>query len=250
MESMRLQKWLSRLGLASRREAEDWIKNGRISVNGKQASLGTKVDPENDHITVDGKPIRKEEPSKVYWVLNKPDKVLTSRKPEEGKSTIYDLPKLKSLSLKVASVGRLDYRTEGMLLLSNDGELVHRLTHPKFKIPRHYQVLINGKLTKEQMETITKGVPLKDGMTKKVELVYAHGKNLGATKGSWYFITVYEGRNRIVRRIFEHFDYKVVKLIRYGFGDLRLSEDLAPGDYCQLSSKEIEYLKKSVGLID
>ena len=181
-------------------------------------------------------------------MLNKPDEVLTSRVDGFQRTTIYDLPSLRKVPFLVAPVGRLDYRTEGLLLLTNDGELANRLCHPKYKVPRHYHVLIIDRLTDEQERAIKKGVTLEDGPTGPCELHYAHGKNLGQSRGSWYMITVGEGRNRLVRRLFEHFNYKVVKLIRVGFGDLGLPEDLKPGEYRQLTSDQIASLKHATDL--
>jgi 23S rRNA pseudouridine2605 synthase len=250
MEPMRLQKWVSQLGIASRREAERWINDGRFSINGKLVTEpGTKINPDIDVLYLDGKPLQNKKPPRVYWLLNKPDQVLTTRgEDRKEKLTIYDLPKLKSVPFLVSSVGRLDYRTEGLLLLSNDGEMVNRLCHPKYKVPRHYQVLIVGKLSKEEEKAITNGVELEDGKTLKTELIYAQGKNLGKSKGSWYFITVYEGRNRLVRRLFEKFEHKVVRLIRTGFGEIKLPDELEPGDYRQLTANEIQTLKKATDL--
>lgn len=247
MEPIRLQKWIAQLGLASRREAEQWIKDGRLLVNGKAPELGAKINPETDRVSLDGKPVKNEKPPLVYWMMNKPDKFLVSRQGEDTKQCIFDLPSLAKVNFQVFPVGRLDYRTEGLLLLTNDGDLSHRLCHPSYKLPRSYHVLINGKLTKEQFSEFKKGLQLEDGPV-RCEIVYGHGHNMGKSKGSWYFVTVFEGRNRLVRRMFEKFDYKVVKLFRYGFGDLRLPEDLKAGQYKQLNTKEINYLKKSVQL--
>ncbi len=240
---------MSQLGVASRREAETWISEGRVSVNGQVVTeLGRKIDPESDQVTVDGKLLVAAPPPRVYWMLNKPDEVLTTRNDGFQRTTIYDLPKLKKLPFLVAPVGRLDYRTEGLLLLTNDGELANRLTHPKYQVPRQYHVLITGKLTSEDEQGITRGVELDDGPTGKAELRYAHGKNLGQSRGSWYAVTVFEGRNRLVRRLFEHFGHKVVRLIRVSYGDVRLPEDLIPGEYKQLTSDQIKSLKHLTGL--
>lgn len=238
------------MGIASRREAERWISEGRVAVNGELvSSQGIKVDPSKDEIRLDGKILGTALPPKVYWLLNKPDKVLTARVDSSDRMTLSDLPKLKKVNFSYSPVGRLDYRTEGLLLLSNDGELVNRLCHPKYKVPRTYHVLISGKLDKKAENGIRKGVRLDDGMTNPAELVYAHGKNLGKSKGSWYFITVYEGRNRLVRRLFESFDHKVVRLIRVSFGEIDLPDDLLPGEYQQLTSSDIRKLKKATDLL-
>lgn len=249
MEPLRIQKWIAQLGLASRREAERWIVEGRVMVNGQRCALGAKIDIDGDLIAIDGKTIlKKAKPPKIYWMLHKPDGVLTSRVDGFQRPTIYDLPKLRKLPFLVSPVGRLDFRTEGMLLLTNDGELANQLTHPRSKVPRHYHVLISGRLSKEQEDKISGGsLELEDGPVKHAHIRYAHRHPLGASSGSWYMLTVHEGRNRIVRRIFQTLGFKVVRLIRVGMGDLRMPEDLAAGDYCQLNADQIEGLKRAVG---
>ncbi len=237
------------MGLASRREAELWITEGRIAVNGKAVTeLGTKITPGADRVTVDGKPVAAAAPPRVYWLLHKPDETLTARGDAFQRQTIYDLPKLRKVPFLVAPVGRLDFRTEGLLLMTNDGELANRLTHPKFEIPRTYHLLINGRLTPEEERAIAHGVTLEDGPTGRAELKFAHGQNLGKSRGAWYSITVYEGRNRLVRRLFEHFNHKVVRLIRVAYGGVRLPEELKPGDYVQMKPDQIRTLKRAVGL--
>jgi 23S rRNA pseudouridine2605 synthase len=242
---MRLQKWLSQLGVASRREAETWISEGRIAVNGKViTALGTKVDPDSDSIFLNGKLVKTKLPPKVYWLLHKPDKILTARSDElTNKPTIYDLPMVAKAKFLVSPVGRLDFRTEGLLLLTNDGDLNYKLCRPEYHVPREYQVLLDGRLTKEEELEIRKGVTLEDGPTKDVKIVYVHGTNMGLSTGSWYVITVHEGRNRLVRRIFEHFEKRVVRLIRVGFGDIRLPADLLPGQYRQLTNDQVDTLR-------
>ena len=250
MTTLRLQKYLAQLGIASRREAEEWIKDGRIKVNGKLVlELGTKFDPENDRILINGKPPSTKQPPKVYWVLHKPDKVLTTRsEAASDKRTIYDLPKIAKTKFLVSPVGRLDFRTEGLLLLTNDGEMANRLCKPEYHVPREYQVLVNDRLTKEEEREFRAGIILEDGPVKNVKITFVHGASMGTSKGCWYMVTVHEGRNRIVRRMFSHFDKKVVRLIRIGFGDIRLTPALAPGEYRQLTAAEISGLKKSTKL--
>ena len=132
MEPMRIQKWLSQLGLTSRREAESWISKGRIAVNGNVVTeLGTKVTPGVDAVAVDGRQVGQKAPPRVYWMLNKPDEVLTTRHDGFGRTTIYDLPQMRKVPFLIVPVGRLDFRTEGLLLLTNDGEMANRLCHPK-----------------------------------------------------------------------------------------------------------------------
>ncbi len=238
------------MGIASRREAERWIKEARLSVNDRTISdLGTKINPESDQVSLDGKPLSKAPPAFVYWMLHKPDKTLTSRANRGDQQTIFDLPSLKKIPFLVSPIGRLDYRSEGLLLLSNDGTLVHRLCHPRYKVPRHYQVLSSGKLTPQEEKKIRDGLELDDGPVERVDLKYVHGQKLGATTGSWYLVTVYEGRNRLVRRLFAALGYRVIKLLRHGFGDLRLPGDLKPGLYRQLTSAEIRSLKRAADLL-
>lgn len=247
--TIRIQKWLSQVGIASRREAERMLLEGRISVNGSIASeLGTRIDPVNDQIKVDGRLLQEAEPPRVYWMLHKPDLCLTSRKSQGDMATIFDLPSLRRIKFMLYPVGRLDFRTEGLLLLSNDGELVHRLTHPRFKVPRTYQVLVNRRLTSSEEIELRQGVNLEDGKCQGVQLQFLQGKDLGNSKGYWYLLTVFEGRNRIVRRIFEHFDIKVVRLIRMAYGEITLPDEMKPGECRQLTSEQIRFLKQQVGL--
>jgi 23S rRNA pseudouridine2605 synthase len=235
--------------VASRREAEKWIQEKRVKINGKLAKLGSLFDPDSDQLTIDGKLVKSIEPPKVYWLFYKPKKYLTSRRSEGEKECIFDLPKLRKLSFTVNPVGRLDYMSEGLIILSNDGEFVYRLSHPKFKVPRHYEVLVNGRLTKDQEKQLTSGITLEDGPVKNVVLKYRGVDKSGLQNNKhWYLISVAEGRNRLVRRIFNHFDLKVSRLIRYGFGELRLPRDLKPGEYMQLAPRDLKMLRKVAGL--
>lgn len=247
---IRIQKWLADLGLASRREAEKWIAEGKVKVNGKVLTeMGLKIDPDRDHVLVEGRMVAGANPPKVYWVLNKPDKTLTSRSGAPGQKTIYDLPCFRGLKFHVFPVGRLDYRTEGLLLMTNDGDVCYRLSHPKFHVPRVYQVLIDGRLAPEKVKQIRQGaLELEDGMV-KAEVRFVHGQKLPLSvaretdKGSWYFVTVHEGRNRLVRRMFEACGHRVLRLMRTGFGDLSLDDQVQSGAYRQLNGKEVAYLK-------
>jgi 23S rRNA pseudouridine2605 synthase len=196
-----------------------------------------------------GQPLRDLAP-KVYWLLNKPDATLVSREPQDHMGTIFQLPCLSKVPFHVAAVGRLDFRTEGLLLLSNDGELVHRLSHPKFQIPRTYQVLVSSKLAEAQLEQVRRGgCVLADGALRSCQIQYLGGESLGASTGSWYQLTVREGRNRLVRRLMDFLGVRVLRLVRTQFGVLRLPLDLKPGTYRQLAHDEILDLRRSVGLI-
>ena len=242
---------MSQLGVASRRQAETWISEGRVKINGNLVTeMGFMVDVETDVLLVDDKPVTAKKPPNVYWMLNKPDLCLSSHHGDGGKSTIYDLPSLASIPFKVNSVGRLDYRTEGLLLLSNDGEFIHKMTHPSSKVPRSYYALVHSKLESDQLRKIQKGMTLDDGQVEPINIQYAQGMNLGKSTGAWYYLTVHEGRNRLVRRIFDSFDKKVVKLVRCGFGNLRLPDNLKPGEYRQLEPSELAELRKGANKND
>ncbi len=248
-EKIRIQKWLSQMGIASRREAERWIEGGLVAVNGKPVTeMGVRIDPSQDQVTVRGKLVGNKAPPKVYWLLNKPDMVLTSRTDDRDRDTIYDLPKLRNLPYLVATVGRLDYRTEGLLLLTNDGELANRLCHPKYKVSRSYYALVNRKLTDAELMQIREGIKLEDGLTKDIKIDYSTGMKMGTSKGYCYDVIVTEGRNRLVRRLFEHFDIKVVRLMRYAFGEIFLPPNLEMADYQQLTPEQIQVLKRTTGL--
>ena len=235
------------MGIASRREAEKWISEGRLAVNGKKVStLGTKVNPESDQVFLDGRAVKSKLPPKVYWLLHKPDKVLTARSDElTNKPTIYDIPMVAKAKFLVSPVGRLDFRTEGLLLLTNDGELSYRLCRPEYHVPREYHVLLDGRLTKEEEQQVKQGVELEDGPVKNVKITYAHGANMGVSTGAWYMVTVHEGRNRLVRRLFENFNRRVVRLIRVAFGEIRLPLDLPAGEYRQLTADQVSTLRKA-----
>ena len=246
---IRLQKYLNQLGLYSRRQTEQWIKEGRITVNGNVAKLGQKVTPGEDTVIVNGENVSMETaPPRVYWLLNKPDQILTSTVDSFNRPTIYDLPKLRKVPFKLDPVGRLDFRTEGLLLLTNDGYLLQKLTHPSYQVPRIYQVLVTRHLKEDQVRQFRKGIQLEDGPSGPIDIDYMSGVSLGGSSGAWYLVTVKEGRNRFVRRLFESIDNKVIRLMRLGFGPIRLPDDLPPGEYRQLTSEQIQSLKDYVNI--
>ena len=248
MAEIRLQKWLSQLGLTSRRNAEVWIEKGRLSVDGEVATLGKKVDPQSQEIRLDGELLPQTPPKKSYWMICKPIEVITSRSDPEGRETVFDLPVIQNQGDSLYTVGRLDYYTEGLLLLSNDGELVHRLMHPSYKVPRKYYVLIAEPLTPMKASKIRNGIELEDGLTLPAELKEVENLPVKRTE-AWYEITVREGRNRLVRRLFEAVGSPVNRLIRFGFGDIRLDSDLPPGEGRRLTTEEILHLRKVTQLL-
>ena len=231
---MRINKFLSSLGIASRRAIDKYIEEDRIKVNGVIASTGIDVN-EEDEIYIDNKKIetnRIEE--KVYFMLNKPLEVLSASSDDRGRKTVVDLIKTDK---RIFPIGRLDYMTSGLILLTNDGELFNRLVHPKSEIYKKYYIKVFGEVKKEEIEELKKGVLLEDGKTLPAKV---SGIKYDKNKTSMY-ISIREGRNRQIRRMIEKFGYKVLMLRREKIGELSLG-DLKEGKYRELTREEIEYL--------
>lgn len=235
-ELERLQKILAQAGVASRRKCEEMIKAGMVEVNGEKVTeLGVKADPATDTITVNGKPIRSEK--KLYLMLNKSKGVITSAQDPQGRKVVSDfLPGIKE---RVYPVGRLDYDTEGLLLLTNDGEFANKLTHPSYKVPKTYLATVRGVPHGTLLEKLASGIELEDGMTAPAEVEYydVDTDNNVATIS----ITIYEGRNRQVRRMFDAINHKVIRLKRVKYGELTL-EKLGRGKYRHLTEQEVKDL--------
>jgi pseudouridine synthase len=234
---------VSKAGLASRRHAEKLIVGGRVEVNGVVVTtLGFKADPRGDHIKVDGKPIAPLG-SRVYLILNKPKGCVTTLHDPLDRPTIRDY--LQRERRRIYPVGRLDFDSEGLLILTNDGELHHRLTHPRYGIPRTYQVKVKGIPEPGEIERMRNGIPLDDGVTlrARVRLVKRLKRN------SWMRLTVYEGRNRLIKRMCEAISHPVISLKRIRYGSLALG-DLRPGEYRYLTPEEIEKLKDNARRVD
>ena len=231
---MRINKFLSSLGIASRRAIDKYIEEGRIKVNGVIASTGIDVTKE-DEIYIDNKRIEtKRIEEKVYFMLNKPLEVLSASSDDRGRKTVVDLIKTDK---RIFPIGRLDYMTSGLILLTNDGELFNRLVHPKFEIYKKYYIKVFGEVKKEEIEELKKGVLLEDGKTLPAKV---SGIKYDKNKTSMY-ISIREGRNRQIRRMIEKFGYKVLMLRREKIGELSLG-DLKEGKYRELTREEIEYL--------
>lgn len=232
----RLQKILSAAGLASRRQAETWITVGRVTVNGRVAELGESADPQTDVILVDGKalPVHTE----LYYVLlNKPSGYVTTRQDPEGRACVVDL--IKNIPARLNPVGRLDLTTEGLLLLTNDGDLAYRLTHPSHEIDKTYLVRVRGELDPLSRKKLEMGMLLDDGMTApaQVDRLRRSGSH------SWFEITIHEGRNRQVRRMCEALGYPVSRLMRIRLGFLELGR-MKSGEYRLLTAEEISKLRE------
>jgi 23S rRNA pseudouridine2605 synthase len=241
MPEERLQKILSQAGVTSRRKAEELIVEGRVSVNGKTVTeLGSKADIDNDHIKVDGRLLRAPK-HLTYIALNKPKECMTTVSDPEGRQTVMHL--MRGVRERVFPVGRLDYHSEGLLLLTNDGELAHRLAHPSFGVVKTYLAEITGPVARDVGKRLKAGVTLEDG------LVQADSFRLVGTVGSRVMVEVslHEGRKHVVRRMLTEVGHPVTRLVRTDFGPISLGH-LKPGKQRKLSQQEVGLLYQSVGL--
>jgi len=240
----KLQKVLANLGYASRREIERWISDGRISVNGEPATLGDRV-TENDDIVVDGRRVQRKAEQKAtrVLVLNKPIDTVCTRDDPEGRPTVFTLlPRL--YHDRWIAVGRLDINSSGLLLFTNNGELANRLMHPSYEIEREYAVRVLGQVSPDTIKKLETGVELDDGTAKFVTICDAGGQ--GANH--WYHVTLKEGRNREVRRLWEAVGHKVSRLHRIRYGPVQLPRSIKPGRQEELDSSTTDLLLELVGL--
>ncbi|MBL8202536.1 MAG: pseudouridine synthase [Chromatiales bacterium] len=241
----RLQKVLAGAGIGSRREVEQWIKAGRITINGTVATLGQKVSG-REKILIDGRPVpalRKTRPSPRVLMYHKPSGEVCTRSDPEGRPTVFDrLPPIQGS--RWINVGRLDLATSGLLLLTTDGLLANALMHPSREIEREYAVRVQGTVSDATLERIRTGIPLDDGVAKfdRVERTGGDGSN------QWFSVVVTEGRNRLVRRVWEAVECRVSRLIRVRYGPVQLSRSLRPGHHRLLKDKELEALYAAAGL--
>ncbi|MDH4580966.1 pseudouridine synthase [Pseudomonas sp. BN415] len=242
----KLQKVLARMGLASRRDIEAWITEGRVKVNGEAATLGQRVDS-HDAISVDGRLLKREEEfESVRRVLiyNKPEGEVCTRDDPEGRPTVFErLPRLKAG--RWINVGRLDINTTGLLLFTTDGELANRLMHPSYEMDREYAVRVRGEVTEEMLENLKQGVMLDDGPAKFTDIKEAPG---GEGFNHWYHCVVMEGRNREVRRLWESQGLVVSRLKRVRFGPVFITSDLTMGRWREMGQNEVDILSTEVGL--
>ncbi len=243
--SERLHKVLAAAGLGSRREMEDWIRAGRVVVNGQVATLGQTVGP-RDRVIVNGKPVRLHlEVQRLPRVLlyNKPEGEIVSYSDPQGRPTVFmNLPKMRTA--KWLAVGRLDLNSGGLLLFTTSGELANRLMHPRYEVEREYAVRVMGLLTPEQAKQLRQGVEI-DGTLAKFESIVDQG---GEGANHWYHVVIKEGKNREVRRMFDAVGLMVSRLTRVRYGSLRLPPRLRRGAYLELEREEVERLLKQVGL--
>ena len=234
VEPERLQKVLARFGIGSRREVDDWIAGGRVEVNGEPAVPGQKVGP-GDRVKVDGKlvPLRFVNRAPRVLLYHKPEGEIVSRDDPEGRPSVFDrLPILRRG--RWIAVGRLDFNTSGLLLFTDDGTVANRLMHPSFELEREYAVRLLGQLDEQQIESLTTGIQLEDGLAKFASLRDAGGEGVN----HWYRVTLFEGRNREVRRMFESVGLTVSRLMRVRYGPVELPARLKRGMWMELPEAE------------
>ena len=235
-EGDRLQKVLARAGIGSRRVCEDLIAEGRVTVNGEVALLGRRVDTEHDRVEVDGVPVGVR-PDLVYYVLNKPSGVVTTAADTHGRPTVVELVPREP---RVFAVGRLDTDTEGLLLLTNDGDLTHRLTHPSFGVEKEYLAEVDGTPSRGAIRQLREGVLLEDGMTSPAKASLQPPNLLT--------IVIHEGRNRQVRRMCEAIGHPVRRLVRTRVGPIT-DRTLKPGEWRSLTQAEVRDLQTAVSRV-
>jgi 23S rRNA pseudouridine2605 synthase len=240
----KLQKVLAQAGLGSRRKMEELVRAGLVTVNGVAATIGARVGP-RDVIKVEGRALRRESRDGAARVLlyHKPEGEIVSRDDPGGRVSVFErLPAIKGA--KWLAVGRLDYNTGGLLVLTSSGELANRMMHPRYGLEREYAVRLRGKLGEPQMKQLRAGVRLEDGVA-RLESLEDRG---GEGANHWYHVTIREGRNRVLRRLFEALGLSVSRLMRVRFGSVRLPPQLKRGQFIELSQREVRQLLASLGL--
>jgi len=239
MSTERLQKIIAAAGIASRRKAEELITGGLVSVNGQiVVELGTKADPERDHIRVNGKLLRGSE-RHVYLLMNKPKGYVTTLHDPEGRPTVMDL--LHGVGARVYPVGRLDYSSEGLLLLTNDGDLANHLMKAASHVPKTYMVKVAGVPGAQDLDKLRAGISIPTERGKRVRTAPAKIRIIREAANPWYEVTLIEGKNRQIRKMFEEIGHHVEKIKRVRYGPLEL--DVHPGQFRKLTAQEVERLK-------
>jgi len=239
MASERLQKIIAAAGVASRRKAEELISAGLVQVNGTTVTeLGTKADPDTDHIRVNGKLLQGAQ-RQIYLLLNKPKGYVTTAHDPEGRPTVMTL--IRGVGSRVYPIGRLDYASEGLLLMTNDGDLAHKLMKAASHVPKTYVVKVSGKPPEESIEKLRRGLSIATDDGKRVRTSPARIRVVKEGENPWYEVTLIEGRNRQIRRMFEEVGHHVEKIKRVKYGPLSL--DVPPGEFRRLTLQEIARLK-------
>lgn len=237
---IKLHKYLAQVGVASRRVSEELIKQGRVTVNGQTAHVGMRIDPSRCHIKVDGKLLISTEPKK-YYLFYKPQKVVSTLTDPEGRACVGDFT--KAIRYRVFPVGRLDYNSEGLMILTNDGELAHRILHPSSKVPKTYHVKISDEPSEKDLLRLQTGIRLEDGITApaKVKTIKKTDNN------TWLEIVLYEGKKRQIRRMIDSIGHRVLKLRRVKINGLSIG-NMKAGDIREMSVQEVNRLKREVSL--
>ena len=237
---MRINKWLASMGVASRRAIDELIQDGKVMVNGNPAELGMQIDPKSDEVTVNGEMVNTEDkPELEYWKLYKPVGVVSTVSDPEDRKTVLDLLKGSKEAQRLFPVGRLDIDSEGLLLMTNDGKLTQKLTHPKYEVPKEYLVWINGPITGTALRRLSSGVKLSDGKTAPatIKVIFREPNR------SKLSMIISEGRTHQIRRMVAKVGATVVRLKRTKLGTLELGE-MEPGEVKQLTPEEVEGLKQ------
>lgn len=239
MEPIRIQKFFTDCGVLSRRAAEEEIKAGRVQINGETAQVGQKIDPEHDRVTYRGKPVTMDtHPHNVYVMLNKPRGYVTTMHDEQGRPCVTKL--VEDVPTRIYPVGRLDMDSEGLLLLTNDGELANKLTHPKHEIPKIYHVKIKGMVTQDQLKALGKPMNIDDYVIQPVDV-----KLISIQHDHCILrMTLFEGRNRQIRKMCQTQKLPILSLRRIAIGELELG-NLAPGQWRYLTKSQVQYLKNN-----
>lgn len=235
---MRVQKFMAEAGIASRRQCETYIEAGRVSINGQQARLGAVIDPHQDTVCLDGKPVAKREEAPVVVLFYKPRGVVCTNSDPQGRKTVQDF--FKTLPVRLYHVGRLDIQSEGLLIMTNDGALAQHMTHPRYKTRKTYYVVCDGVLTSNEAAQLQSGVMLDDGITLPAIVSHIRPTKTGKTS---FEITIREGRNRQVRRMVEAVGHKTLLLKREKIGALSLA-GLKPGEWRYATPEEYMYLQE------
>jgi len=240
MEPIRLQKYLAEAGIASRRKSEEYIAQGKVKVNGQVITeLGTKINPDKDKVEYNGQVVEKKDEDNVYILLNKPIDYVTTVKDQFNRNTVLDLVKTNK---RLVPVGRLDMYTSGALILTNDGDFVYKITHPKHEITKTYTVTLRGIVTKQEVQKLENGVDIGDFVTNKAKVKIL--KTDEEQNKSRLEITIHEGKNRQVRRMCEAIDKKVLALHRSKIGNIGV-KDLKLGTWRYLKKSEVDELLKN-----
>ena len=236
---VRLPKYMADCGVASRRACEELIAAGRVAVNGVPASIGQSVDPDKDRVTLDKKPLKLQR-QHVVILLYKPRGVVSTSEDDRGRKTVQEF--VKDLPYRLYNVGRLDLNSEGLLLLTNDGEFANQLMHPRYGVAKTYRVVCDGTLSASEIATLTNGVELDDGLTAPAKITNIRRSTTGGTAFS---ITIHEGRNRQIRRMLEAVGHRTLRLKREAYGPLQLGS-MRPGEWRYLTDGEITALKEQI----